>query len=518
MQVQAIDLKLTVSMSNPINRLFCRLDGLTPAIREQQRVSILKNLSLLEAETIPVFEEATQAVARYLEVPICILGLMVYEQVWLKSAAGLSHLGLMNQLASSRKIPRLEAFCTYVVDSHQPLVIYETYSDQVFARSTLAQHYGIRSYLGSPLITADGWCIGTLAVMDLVPREFTQKDLEFLMLSARWCLREYERDHLLKNQPAQTNEWVIVDQTPERKTPTSVFEQDNNIPIKTTITNSINTIKLKLLKQLTQELRAPLTSVIGMGSVLLGGVFGSLTSKQKEYLDIIYNSGQQLNSLVDEILRLGGTEDLSTQLSLNPVNVEMLCQQILNDLGKVAVARRQELRLSVEPGQRIWLLDKEKAQQAIYYLMLSVLTSSNAGGEVRIHISRKTKTLNLAVWVSHPWLADGIPQINLFAEPLKNGLVVESDGLEFKTQLGYYDPEVGNHVLSASCLERALNNVKDRNLLDKNHSPQQLLGLLLACHFAESHGGKIMIQGSSESGYRYVLTLPKVAAQDDSIG
>lgn len=515
MQFSAVNLKLTVSMPNSINRLFCRLDGLTPAIREQQRVSVLKNLGLLETDTIPVFEEAAQTAARYLEAPICILGLMVYEQVWLKSAIGLSHLGLMNQLASSRKISRQEAFCTYVVDSHQPLVIDDAYNDFVFARSNLAQHYGIRAYLGSPLITSDGWCLGTLAVMDLVAREFTQKEIEFLILCARWCLREYERDHLLKTQPTQINEWVIVDPTPEIKLLSSTFTQDNNVPIKTTIPNSIDTIKLKLLKQLTQELRAPLTSVIGMGSVLLGGVFGSLTTKQKEYLDIIYNSGQQLNSLVDEILKLGGTEDYSTQLSLNALNIEMLCQQILNDLGKVALSKRQELRLSVEPGQRIWLLDKEKAHQAIYYLMLSVLNASEAGGEVRIHISRKTKTLNLAVWVSHPWLADGLPQINFLAEPLKNSLVMESLGAGVKSKLGYYDPELGNHVLSASSLEAVLNGVKDYNLLADDHNPQQLLGLLLACHFAENHGGKIIIQGSSESGHRYVLTLPKVPAQEE---
>lgn len=515
MQISAVDLKLTVSMQNLTNRLFCRLDGLTPAIREQQRVSVLKNLGLLEAETIPVFEEATQTAARYLEAPICILELMVYEQVSLKSAFGLSHLGLMNQLASSRKIPRQDAYCTYVVDSHQPLIIYDTYNNDVFARSILAQHYGIRAYLASPLITADGWCIGTLAVMDLVPREFTQKDLEFLTLTARWCLREYERDHLLKHQPSQTNEWVIADSSSAIKPVNSVFGEDNHTPVPTNISNSINTIKLKLLKQLTQELRVPLTSVIGMASVLLGEVFGSLTTKQKEYLDIIYGSGQQLNSLVDEILKLGGTEELSGQLSLNPVNIEMLSGQILNDLRKLAQQKRQELRLSVEPGQRIWLLDKDKAHQAIYYLMLSILNSCESGGEVRIHISRKTKTLNLAVWLSHPWLADGLPQINLLNEPLKNSLVLESDGTGLKSQLGYYDPELGNHILSASCLETSLNELKNANFLTQNHNPQQLLGLLLACHFAETHGGKIMIQGSSETGYRYVLTLPKVSAQEE---
>jgi signal transduction histidine kinase len=37
---------------------------------------------------------------------------------------------------------------------------------------------------------------------------------------------------------------------------------------------------------------------------------------------------------------------------------------------------------------------------------------------------------------------------------------------------------------------------------------RESLGLLLSCQLAELHGGQITIQGSSESGYRYVLSLP----------
>lgn len=77
MQVQAVDLGASVSMLNSANRLFCCLDGLSPADREQQRVDTVKQLGLLDAETVPVFDEATQTAARFLESPLCILGIMV---------------------------------------------------------------------------------------------------------------------------------------------------------------------------------------------------------------------------------------------------------------------------------------------------------------------------------------------------------------------------------------------------------------------------------------------------------
>ncbi len=504
MQLPAVDFGVSSSMLNTTNRLWCRLDGLTIAVREQKRVAVLKKLGLLEAETIPVFDEATQTAACFIDAPICILGIMVFEQLWLKSVVGLSSLGLMNELATNRKIPRTEAFGTYVVDSHQPLIIPDTLTEPVLARSILVQHYGIRCYLGTPLITAEGECIGTLGVMDLIPRQFTRRDAEFLALSARWCLREFERNHLLKTQSSEPKEdWLILSQEPANPVPTT---SDNRSSPPTAFSSSINSLKLKLLRQLTQELRPPLTSVIGMSSVLRGEVFGELTGKQKEYLEIIHTSGQQMNSLVEEILNLGVVDEQTKKLQLTPVNIEIICQQALNSLEKLAQQKRQQLRLSVKPGKRVWLLDKEKVRQAIYYLVLSVIESSETGGDVRIHVSRRSKTLNIAVWISHPWLGDGLPQVLLDSTPMTHGF----DGEEEMSDSSQLDARSGNHLLSISSLEAAISGSQTNPAQPSHINPQEILSLLLGCYLAESHGGKISVQGSSESGARYVLTLPKI--------
>lgn len=179
-------------MGLPESRLFCRLDGLTAAAREQHRMTVLTKLGLMETESVPIFEEATQTAAHFLEMPICILSLMDHERQWFKSAVGLSRLGLMNDLALSRQMPRDESFCTHVVDSHQVLAIDDTLSHPAFVNSLLVQQYNIRAYLGAPLLTAGGDCIGTLAVMDLSPRIFSAKEREFLSLTARLSMSEYD--------------------------------------------------------------------------------------------------------------------------------------------------------------------------------------------------------------------------------------------------------------------------------------------------------------------------------------
>ncbi len=488
-------------MPNYSNRIFCRLDGLTPAVREQQRVNTLQKLGLLDTESVPVFDEATQTAARLLETPICILGLMVQQQLFLKSAVGLSRLGLMNDLAASRKLPRSESYCTYVVDSQQTIVIEDCFVSPVFAASILAQHYGIRSYLGTPLITNDGWCIGTLAVMDSVPRQFTHKDVECFSLIARWCLREFERDYLLKHQSYKSEPSLIL---PSSAAPNPGFDEVNNSHY------SLGDIKLKILEGLTEKLRRPLTSIIGMSSILRGEVFGALTQKQKEYVNIIHNSGQEMNHLVDEILKLGTTFDKNVQEAITPVNLAIICHQIIKDLSNVAQQKDIELHLTIEPGSSIWLMNKEKVHQCIYYLLTCLIKSAEPKAEIRIHFSHRHNELNLTLWINYLCQRDNlsslpVPVLALSADYLpasiSNHWHLEENG---KSSLGV-------EILNTTVLETNLEKFDGLPSQD-NNTYQILLGLLLACYLVEELNGKIEVQGSPESAYRYILTLPKITA------
>jgi signal transduction histidine kinase len=501
-------------MIKPSNGLFCRLDGLTVNARKQQTLAILNKLGLLEAETVPVFDEATQTAANFLEAPICILGIVVNDELRFKSAVGLSRLGLMNQLATSRKLLLDECFSAYVIDSQQTLSIEDVVVNSVFSNTNLVQHFGIRSYLGVPLMTSEGYCIGTLEVMDLESRQFSNKDIDFLALTARWCLREFERDYLLKtnsNSLVESSETDIAFLSQEEVFWTDRAEIKDRTFLNSTKAidlNSTNAIKIKLLSQLSQELRTPLTSVIGMASVLRREVYGPLTIKQKEYLEIIHNSGQNLISLVDEIVNLGILEQNDVSLHSASVDIEMLCQQVINSLLENARQKQQELRLSVEPGNRIWSLDKDKVKQALYYLINSVLELSEAGGEVRVHVSRKHYSLNIAVWLSHPWLGDGLPQIELYAQSVTKALALTgARNLETNSN-SMGELFLGNQLLTSSALMSVLEGGEGIKPKPNERISREILGLLLSCHLIELHGGQIIVQGMPESGYRYIIKLP----------
>ncbi|MTJ10007.1 MULTISPECIES: GAF domain-containing sensor histidine kinase [unclassified Anabaena] len=486
------------------NKLFApqhNWNSVTP--KEQQRLQALTSLGLRQSEMIPVFEEATQTAAHFLGVEISILGFIDQKLHWFKSAVGLSRLGLMNDLARNRQLLRQESFCTQVVETSQVLVINDTNLDtnSFIQESKLVRDYGIRTYLGAPLIDAAGNCLGTLAVMDRQPRNFTTRDIEFLQIIARWSMSEFERNRLLKDNSEprtvkpNSNFSLLEAQTIDLKVAATHVEADLDLT---------KQIQLELLSQLTQELRTPLTSILGMAGVLGREIYGPLTTKQKEYLEIIQHSGKYLLSLVNEITELDATNQNSHVINLVPVDIEMLCKQVINTLEELATRRDQNIRLSIEPGRNRFLsLDKDKVRQILYNLIFSVIQISAMGSIVRIHVTYKEDTLCVTVWVSHPWLGDGITDCDAYFYLNSSQMVAVVDEYsndDMQSENPQKVPDSYSDMLG-DCL------VEKTEKLAANMSREKL-GLLLSCHLAELHNGQISIQGSPESGYRYVLSLP----------
>lgn len=489
-------------MISPEARLFCRLDQMPNLEQEQQRLQTLEELGLLESDSVPIFEEATQTAAHFLDAPICVLGLLDRDRLWFKSAIGLSRIGLMNDLASSRQLPRSESFCAHVVESQRVLAIPDTDADPMFANSILVKRYGIRSYLGAPLVASNGHYLGTLAVMGLAPRTYSSKEAEMLQLVARWSISEFERNRMLKSPVPIANLSNIANApstAPEISHPAST--QPSPLP----------SVKARLISQMTQELCTPLTSILGMARVLEQGIYGTLTEKQREYIEIIYNSGQYLSSLVNEVMELGALDESSSYLNLNPIDIEMLCQQAISTLKQAAQRHNQQIQLTVEPGPRIWLLDKDRVRQMLYHLVFSVMQSSSPESVIRIHISRRQNFLNLMVWISHPWLGDGLPHTEFTSHQVLNSYSSSTTDIvrsrSSSSSHWMLDDTSDDHALPV-----------DRSKPTQTTEPsgeesRQSLGLLLSRQLAELHGGCITVQGSHEEGYRYVIKLPQLRAK-----
>ncbi|MEL7509109.1 MAG: GAF domain-containing sensor histidine kinase [Cyanobacteria bacterium J06554_1] len=463
-------------------RPVCSLDGTPPMAREQLRISMLEQLKLTTSEPIPIFEEATQSVSRLLAAPICLVSVFDKHNQIFKATMGLSSLGLMNQLAATRELPKLESFGIQVVDSGQAIILSDVTQHPAFSQSLLVQKYGVQAYLGVPLMTAERCCIGTLEVMDIMPRQYTQQDLALLELNARWAMSEYEKQCWLKDGKVQQ------------------IAADNNLmtAAEKKLKDRIDTLRMELISQLTQDLRNPLTAITGMASMLSREIYGPLTEKQQEYANVVLHSSQNLLSLTNEIMDLGAIEHQSYELILKPVDIEMLAQQSLHPIESRANQEELSFNLTVEPGSRIWVLDKHIIKQLIYHLILSISKATAGGSTVRLHISRKDERLNLAAWVSNPWLGEDLPQ-TVIAWGHQNGVI---------PPVSTEEPSYGFEVMEDWSQINPKGGLNEPTETDA----WQELGLLLSQQLTDIHNGEIIVQGSQNNGYRYIVSLPPFEA------
>src|SRR6266581_7671740 len=129
---------------------------------EKQRLKVLWQYDVLDTIPEEVFDDLTVLAARICEAPIALITLVDEDRQWFKSKVGVSI------SETSRDI----SFCGHAIEQSDLFIVPDATLDKRFAKNPLVtSEPKIRFYAGVFLITPDGYALGTLCVIDKVPRE-----------------------------------------------------------------------------------------------------------------------------------------------------------------------------------------------------------------------------------------------------------------------------------------------------------------------------------------------------------
>jgi predicted PurR-regulated permease PerM len=171
-------------------------DEMTPApipADEESRLAALSELNLLDTEAEPVFDRITAKLARIFEVPIAAITFIDRDRQFFKSQTGLPE-----DLAKARQTPRNVSVCGHVVAKNEVMVIEDLARDRRFANNPLLKEHGIRFYAGVPLLAPNGQPIGSLCLLDLKPRQMSEREKRLLLEYANEVMEE-----IAKRVPAE---------------------------------------------------------------------------------------------------------------------------------------------------------------------------------------------------------------------------------------------------------------------------------------------------------------------------
>src|SRR2546427_2943795 len=172
-------LSCRVSISCPFNLM-------TPARipeNEKKRLKVLWQYSVLDTVPEEIFDDLTELAARICEAPIALITLVDEKRQWFKSKVGVS----INE--TSRDI----SFCSHAITQPGLFIVPDATKDERFADNPLVtSDPKVRFYAGAPLVTADGYALGTLCVIDKVPRELRPDQTQALTILARHVVSQLE--------------------------------------------------------------------------------------------------------------------------------------------------------------------------------------------------------------------------------------------------------------------------------------------------------------------------------------
>ena len=153
------------------------------ALNEATRILALREFKVLDTQPEPAFDDLVALAAGICATPIALLSLIDEDRIWFKARFGLSH----------AESPRDGALCAEAIKSRSIFIVSDVLADKRFASTYFARtEPKIRFYAGVPLVTAAGEALGTLCVMDQIPRELNAEQIQALEILSHHVMTQLE--------------------------------------------------------------------------------------------------------------------------------------------------------------------------------------------------------------------------------------------------------------------------------------------------------------------------------------
>lgn len=138
---------------------------------EDYRLEVLRLYEILDTAAESNFDNFTELASLICETPISLVSIISKDRQWFKSNKGLA----------ADETPRSISFCGKAIEQDKPFIIEDALADPRFEHNPLVTGApNIRFYAGIPLTVEEGVTLGTLCVIDTVPRKLEGHQLEAL--------------------------------------------------------------------------------------------------------------------------------------------------------------------------------------------------------------------------------------------------------------------------------------------------------------------------------------------------
>ncbi|MFQ6099769.1 MAG: GAF domain-containing protein [Anaerolineae bacterium] len=226
----------------------------------------------------------------------------------------------------------------------------------------------------------------------------------------------------------------------------------------------VDRLKSQFLANMSHELRTPLNSIIGFSRVILKEIDGPLTDMQRTDLQAVYDSGQHLLRLINDILDISKIEAGKMELSFEAVDLKEAIEGVMATAIALVKDKPIELQQSIPEDLPKVRGDERRIRQVLLNLVSNAEKFTEAGF-IRVEAEASSTEVTISV-------AD-------------SGIGIAPEKLD-----SIFDPFI---QVDASTTRRAGGTG---------------LGLSITREFVEMHGGRIWVESGLGKGSTFYFTLP----------
>ncbi|HEX8846986.1 MAG TPA: GAF domain-containing protein [Pyrinomonadaceae bacterium] len=150
---------------------------------EAARLETLRQYEILDTDPEESFNDLTRLAAYICQTPIALITLIDSDRQWFKARVGVS----------AQETSRDVSFCAHAILQDGAFIVRDALDDERFRTNPMviaAPH--IRFYAGSPLVSPEGFKIGTLCVVDRLPRELSPQQIAALKIISNQVITQLD--------------------------------------------------------------------------------------------------------------------------------------------------------------------------------------------------------------------------------------------------------------------------------------------------------------------------------------
>ncbi|MDQ3230606.1 MAG: GAF domain-containing protein [Pseudobdellovibrionaceae bacterium] len=252
---------------------------------EDERLNELLDYKILDTESEPSYDDIALLASSICGVPVALISLVDKERQWFKAKVG----------TDTSETDRDISFCGHAIHETEIFVVPDAKDDKRFFDNPLVESGFVRFYAGAPLISANGYALGTLCVIDQKPRSLTIEQIHALKALARQVSRNMELGRSLSILNKKYSEITHL---------TKIVSRQKADLIEAAKISAIGT----LTAGVAHEVNNPLAIILGKCQRVKNGVAKGSYAKEKilDDLSIIENSAGRISNVTKGMLMFYG--------------------------------------------------------------------------------------------------------------------------------------------------------------------------------------------------------------------